>query len=207
MSELGKSIIRGFGGQIGRNFANSTRRRSSNGAGRPAKSELDKALSYTIGGRVNTMIGKQFTLIQEFENHVSEVNSINDYVTLGSAYNKTNEKFNDTCSYINMVGDTPEQHEQSTQMRNMLNNIMMSKLQVIVNSLSNPDLGEIADNKDNIQNLVNAAKQFGIEVDPAQTQMLIKKAKRANFNKTIVGVFITFVIILTPLLIIVGSLK
>jgi len=195
MSELGKSIIRGFGGQIGRNFANSTRRRSSNSVGRPAKSELDKALSYTIGGRVNTMIGKQFTLIQEFENHVNEVNSIGDYNTLGLAYNKTNEKFNDTCDYINMVGDTPEQHEQSSQMRNMLNNIMKSKLQNIINSMFDySNISEVTNNKGDIENVIGAAKVFNVEINPTQVQLLLKKVKIQSIKNTIVG-FLVWVVI------------
>jgi hypothetical protein len=195
MSELTRSIIRGFGGQIGRNFANSTRRRSSNGVGRPAKSELDKALSYPIGGRVNTMIGKQFTLIQEFENHVSEMDSISDYNTIGLAYNKTNEKFNDTCNYINMVGDTPEQHEQSTQMGNMLNDIMKSKLQTIVNSMFNPNnISEVTSNKGDIENVISTSKMFNIEVNSTQTQSLIKKVKIQSIKNTVVG-FLVWVFI------------
>ena len=75
-SELTRAIIRGFGGQIGRNLANGSSRRSyssspTRSVGRPSQSEFDKALKFDIGGRSSTMVSKVYNLIIEFENKIS----------------------------------------------------------------------------------------------------------------------------------------
>ena len=186
MSELTRAIIRGFGGQIGRNMANGSRRRSytptTRSVGRPAKSSFDKALEYQIGGRVNTMLGKQFNLIQEFENHVRDVNDMNGYLTLALSYQKVQEKFNDTNKYINMMGNDEDTESKSQQMVDTLTDILRIKTQAIVNSLSDETkLTITANNLDNLDNLVSLAPQLGININ--QDQINYIKTEAANLTK------------------------
>jgi len=194
MSDFSKSIIRGMGYTIGRNLINGSSRRSSTPtrrAGRPAKSSFDKALEYPIGGRVSTLIGKQFNLIQEFENHIKSGNTINYYASVANAFLQVQEKFNDTSKYINMVGDTSEQNEQSVQMQQMYLDMFVEKIK---NMISNLNVNDI-DNS-NLDNLLDAADKLNIDYDQAKINTLklessklkAKQAKKESTNKVIAGV-------------------
>ena len=193
MGDFTKAIIRGAGSQIGRNMVNGSRRRSysssTRNVGRPSKSSLDKALEYSIGGRVNTMIGKQYNLIQEFENHVRNVSSINDYILFGTAFKKVQEKFNDTSRYIDMVGSTPESETQTGQMDDVLNNILKDKVQLMIDNLTTDNIIN-----DNLDNLFNIAKQTEAKVDENKIANLKKLAKseavKSKIFNTIAGVLV-----------------
>jgi hypothetical protein len=170
-SELTRAIIRGFGGQIGRNLANGSRRRSyssspTRSVGRPAQSEFDKALKFDIGGRPSTMVSKVYNLIVEFENKISsEITNCADYDVLVTAYLKTMDKFRDTLSYLEMKGIDVEIQTQFMEMENAVKSLLKEKLTLIVQSLfNNPSLATKYSDSD-LETIIKAARSVNVEMN------------------------------------------
>jgi len=184
MSELTKAIIRGFGGQIGRNLASGSRRSSytptTRSVGRPAKSSFDKSLEYPIGGRVSTMIGKQFNMIQEFESYVSTVTSVDYFLSFANATNKVKEKFNDTSKYIDMAGSNDETESQTQQMVDMLTVILKKHTQLMVDNITVDNI-----TNSNLDNLIDLATQLNIPVDNDKINHLKQLAKSQSIKTKI----------------------
>jgi hypothetical protein len=170
-SELTRAIIRGFGGQIGRNLANGSSRRSyssspTRSVGRPAQSEFDKALKFDIGGRPSTMVGKIFNLVTEFENKVvNEINDCTDYDTLVTARNKTMDKLRDALSYIQLKETNDETQSQFTEMANKVTSLYKEKLQVVVQSLFNNPVQATYYNDSDLEVIINTATSNSITMN------------------------------------------
>ena len=170
-SELTRAIIRGFGGQIGRNLANGSSRRSyssspTRSVGRPTQSEFDKALKFDIGGRSSTMVSKVYNLIVEFENKVlNEVTDCTDYNVLVISRNQTMDKLRDALSYIQLKEVNDESQSQFTEMAGKVESLYKEKLIMITQSLfNNPSLATIYDNP-SLEIIINAAKANDVKME------------------------------------------
>jgi hypothetical protein len=114
-ASLTDAIIRGAGGALGRNMVNGRRRSSLTSSRssltRSKKSDLDKAIEFEIKGRVNTMVGKCYNMLQHFEDScnssikISKNLNIDLWHSFAADFNKVKNKINDVAGYLELIGE------------------------------------------------------------------------------------------------------
>jgi hypothetical protein len=114
-ASLTDAIIRGAGGALGRNMVNGRRRSSLTSSRssltRSKKSDLYKAIEFEIKGRVNTMVGKCYNMLQHFEDscnssiNISKNLNIDLWHSFAADFNKVKNKINDVAGYLELIGE------------------------------------------------------------------------------------------------------